>query len=409
MNGQRGAVCTEVKNMSKLEENPRRPPREWWYRCTAGVEESNRLYGRDVDPSSVCGALWYRKMRAADKRLIVQKAEEKKMQKNPRRPPLLKRASLRSREGTRVRFEATPASLALYSSPPKRFSEGTITSVSFGGSRRTSLPGPGGGLVYVRWDDGSFQGVSPLDLVVLPTFAPNPTAGGGGMLALAALAAAGIAWLLLRDKKEPKLVGPAPKPAPTYVNVTCVIKKELLDAWGKAHGIGILVSDPVGTAIAIGATALPLVVWNEGENYLRAANNVTSPDALATKNYCEWAAKPPSSPPPSAPPAPPQPPPAPVPTSAPQSAALQGGGGEVYLTKRLFVWDGYSWLLVKQEGQSFKPVSNLPYSFYFAWPMFEEIAPNPPPYYYADGWEWDGTSWKKQHCSSNFKSPGCDQ
>lgn len=301
--------------MSKLEENPRRPPREWWRRCVAGVEESNRLYEREADPCSVCGSLWYHKMRAADKRLIVQKAEEKKkktrrLDENPR-TRILKRASLRTREGTRVRFEATPASLALYSSPPKRFAEGTVTSVSVGGSKRTSLPGPGGGLLYVRWDDGSFQGVSPLDLVVLPTFEANPAGGGGGMLALAALAAAGIAWLLLRGKstvEEPKLVGPSPKPAPSYLTMTCTITKASLDAWGKAHGISILVSDPVGTAIAIGATALPLVAWNEGENYLRALNNVTSPDALATKSYCEWAAKNPA-------PLPTPPTPAPVPST----------------------------------------------------------------------------------------------
>lgn len=405
--------------MSKLEENPRRPPREWWYRCTAGVEESNRLYGRDVDPSSVCGSLWYHKMRAADKRLIVQKAEEKKMSRNPK-SPLLKRASLRSREGTRVRFEATPASLALYSSPPKRFLEGTITSVNTGSGRRTSIPGPGGGLVYVKWDDGSFQGVSPLDLVVLPTFAPNP-AGGGGMLALAALAAAGIAWLVLRGKtvETPKLVGPSPKPAPPYVSVTCVIKKEMLDAWGKVHGISILVSDPVGTAYPLGATTLPLVVWNEGENYLRAVNNVTTPDALATKSYCEWVAHLPSLAPPNTTPppptAPPPPPPTPAPSSEPQSAALQGGGATgitIYLMKRLFVWTGSSWKLEDNFDAYLPPTesySGAAYMSFKASPTFPQTATASPPYYFADVWEWSNGAWKKIHCAVNYTAPGCQR
>lgn len=172
---------------------PKRPPKAWWNKCTAGVAESNRLYDRDADPRSVCGSLWYHKMRASDKRTIVQQAEAKKMRDNP--------VTLRVREGTRVRFMPTPASYALYSSPPTRRAEGVVSRVSFGGSSRTSLPGPGGGLVYVKWDDGSFQGVSPIDLVkVEEDLAENPVMGGGATLLVVA-AAAGLAWILLRSSK----------------------------------------------------------------------------------------------------------------------------------------------------------------------------------------------------------------
>lgn len=69
-------------------------------------------------------------------------------------------------EGTRVRFVANPASLALYTRPPKIGSTGSVTSVPLGGGRRsTYMPGPGGGLVYVRWDSGEVMGVSQSDLV----------------------------------------------------------------------------------------------------------------------------------------------------------------------------------------------------------------------------------------------------
>lgn len=205
---------------------PKRPPKEWWNRCTAGVAESNRLYDRDADPSSVCGSLWYHKMRPADKRLIVQKAEAKKMKKNP--------VSLRIREGTRVQFKPTPASLALYTRPPKSGALGTVKPVNLGGGKhKTSLAGPGGGLVYVKWDDGYFQGVSSLDLVKMPRahkrvaergldydvtggekLEENPA--GGGMLVLAALAAAGVAWLLLRKPSSAAAPASSPQlPAPT--------------------------------------------------------------------------------------------------------------------------------------------------------------------------------------------------
>ena len=56
----------------------------------------------------------------------------------------------------------------LYSSPPRIGEEGTVKPVAHVGGKRTSMPGPGGGLLYVEWSDGYFQGVSPRDLQVLP-------------------------------------------------------------------------------------------------------------------------------------------------------------------------------------------------------------------------------------------------
>lgn len=69
------------------------------------------------------------------------------------------------REGTRVQFKPSRASLALYSRPPTPGTLGTVTYVNLGGTHRTSIPGPGGGIVYVKWDDGYTQGVSQLDVV----------------------------------------------------------------------------------------------------------------------------------------------------------------------------------------------------------------------------------------------------
>ena len=53
------------------DENPGRPPKEWWDRCVAGVAAS----GGAADPASVCGAQWHHKMSDADKRRITREAE----------------------------------------------------------------------------------------------------------------------------------------------------------------------------------------------------------------------------------------------------------------------------------------------------------------------------------------------
>ena len=100
-----------------------------------------------------------------------------------------KRASLRTREGTRVRFDPTPASALLYSNPPRVGEEGYVTRVSVPGKgRTTSIPGPGGGLLYVMWDRSGTQGVSPMDLNVVTKGkacfgcgAPTTTLASGGL------------------------------------------------------------------------------------------------------------------------------------------------------------------------------------------------------------------------------------
>lgn len=78
------------------------------------------------------------------------------------------RATLRTPVGTRVRFSPNPASYKLYSRPPARGEEGEVTTTQFpGGGRRSFMPGPGGGLLYVKWDQTGVQGVSPIDVEVI--------------------------------------------------------------------------------------------------------------------------------------------------------------------------------------------------------------------------------------------------
>ena len=68
-----------------------------------------------------------------------------------------------TRQGTRVRFTANPGSLVLYTHHPEIGEEGTVgTMPGFG--KRTYLPGPGGGLLYVNWDQSGLIGVSPNDV-----------------------------------------------------------------------------------------------------------------------------------------------------------------------------------------------------------------------------------------------------
>jgi hypothetical protein len=51
-----------------------------------------------------------------------------------------------------------------YPTLPKRGEKGTVTSIPLGGRRGTCMKGPGGGLVYVKWDRGGFAGVSSFDI-----------------------------------------------------------------------------------------------------------------------------------------------------------------------------------------------------------------------------------------------------
>ena len=73
-------------------------------------------------------------------------------------------------QGLRVVFSPNPASRALYSyRVPEPGARGTVTAASTGGGLRTYLVGPGGALVYVRWDgDGQVCGVAMRDLKLEP-------------------------------------------------------------------------------------------------------------------------------------------------------------------------------------------------------------------------------------------------
>jgi hypothetical protein len=71
--------------------------------------------------------------------------------------------------GLRVVFSPNATSRELYSYPvPAPGARGTITSVRMGGGLRTYVDGPGGGLVYVEWDDGLVCATSMQDLKVEP-------------------------------------------------------------------------------------------------------------------------------------------------------------------------------------------------------------------------------------------------
>lgn len=71
------------------------------------------------------------------------------------------------REGQRVKFIPNPASLALYSrtyGTPPEGTTGSVTSIPVGSRKSTCMPGPGGGLVYVEWDNWGVLGVSSHDI-----------------------------------------------------------------------------------------------------------------------------------------------------------------------------------------------------------------------------------------------------
>jgi len=78
--------------------------------------------------------------------------------------------------GLRVVFSPNPVSRMLYPyRVPRAGTHGTVTAVRADGGVRTYIHGPGGGLVYVRWDlDGLVCGVSPRDLKLEPEGEPRP-------------------------------------------------------------------------------------------------------------------------------------------------------------------------------------------------------------------------------------------
>jgi len=64
----------------------------------------------------------------------------------------------------RVVFQPNMASFMLYDMPPSPGERGVTISIPLPGARRTCMPGPGGGLVFVKWDRRGIFGVAPYDL-----------------------------------------------------------------------------------------------------------------------------------------------------------------------------------------------------------------------------------------------------
>lgn len=62
---------------------------------------------------------------------------------------------------------------------PVEGATGTIITVPVPGGRKTCMPGPGGGLVYVRWDDGRTFGASRHDLSLVKSKADKLSNIGG--------------------------------------------------------------------------------------------------------------------------------------------------------------------------------------------------------------------------------------
>ena len=81
---------------------------------------------------------------------------------------LMKAVTRRTPVGTRIVVQANPVSRVMYAYLPPNGTAGTVTTVSLGAGQRSFLPGPGGGLLYVKFDDGHFQGISPTDLRLEP-------------------------------------------------------------------------------------------------------------------------------------------------------------------------------------------------------------------------------------------------
>jgi hypothetical protein len=67
-----------------MQTNPKRPPRAWWSHCTRGVRES----GSAQDPRSVCGALWYHRMSAEQRRAAARRSERSLAPNVPEVTPL---------------------------------------------------------------------------------------------------------------------------------------------------------------------------------------------------------------------------------------------------------------------------------------------------------------------------------
>jgi hypothetical protein len=77
--------------------------------------------------------------------------------------------------GLRVVFSPDPLSLALYSyRVPEAGTRGTVATAHTAGGLRTYFDGPGGGLVFVKWDaDSLVCAVSMRDLKLEPAEAAS--------------------------------------------------------------------------------------------------------------------------------------------------------------------------------------------------------------------------------------------
>jgi hypothetical protein len=72
------------------------------------------------------------------------------------------------RKGTKVVVEYNPVSRMLYGdgdTPPANGTTGTVEPMNIGAGKRVCfLPGPAGGLVYVKLETGEHRGLSRFDL-----------------------------------------------------------------------------------------------------------------------------------------------------------------------------------------------------------------------------------------------------
>ncbi len=113
-------------------------------------------YGKPDD----CGlpSMQFKRQGADPKGSLEDFRKVKNMRENPSR----------FKEGDRVTFNPNPAALQMYTAGtyPPIGTSGSVTTVSVpGGGRRTTMPGPRGGMLYVKWDGYGTVGVFPVDVV----------------------------------------------------------------------------------------------------------------------------------------------------------------------------------------------------------------------------------------------------
>ena len=70
------------------------------------------------------------------------------------------------KEGIRVRFVPNPAAAMFYTGAhePRRGEFGTTVALPVPGGKKTCMPGPRGGLVYVDWDGAGVSGAFKRDI-----------------------------------------------------------------------------------------------------------------------------------------------------------------------------------------------------------------------------------------------------